>query len=166
MQELPLRKCNGSIRAIALVDDDTFDFVNQWRWRVKSVTQQGRIIYYAVRQPKGQSIVSLHRVILGVTDRKILVDHINGDGLDNQRSNLRPVNHSQNAQNRQYGYGKSAYRGVVWNKLENKWMATTHIDGKRHHAGYFDDELSAAEAARKLRLKLMTHSDMDLLDVP
>jgi hypothetical protein len=75
------------------------------------------------------------------------VDHINGDGLDNQRCNLRLATHSENLRNR--GYTKkntSRYKGVTWYKPYKKWRAQIKTDHKMKNLGYFDIPEEAAEA--------------------
>jgi len=74
-----------------------------------------------------------------------LVDHINGNGLDNRRVNLRPATPSQNSANTRTRLSVSGYRGVTWFARTSRWRAHISVDGKQRHLGYFDD---AAEAAR------------------
>lgn len=94
----------------------------------------------------------LHRLIMErVLGRKLSrsekVDHINGDGLDNRRSNLRVVTHAENLTNRS-GWKKSSskYKGVTWFKRDSKWQAKICPKGKTIHLGYFDSEIDAAKA--------------------
>lgn len=93
-----------------------------------------------------QKSVYLHRVIMGVTDPKIDVDHIDGDGLNNRRSNLRAVTRQKNLRNKHRTYGTSKFIGVCWFKQTSKWHAQIKVDGKRKHLGYHSDEESAARA--------------------
>ncbi len=72
-------------------------------------------------------------------------DHINGDGLDNRRANLRPCNHSQNQANqRQRKDNKSGFRGVGFHRASQKWYASIKIFGKRKHLGLFDSAIQAS----------------------
>ena len=94
----------------------------------------------------------LHRVIMSrVLDRELLreekVDHIDGNGLNNTRSNLRLVTHSENLTNRK-GWAKSSskYKGVTWYKRGSKWQAKICPKGKTIHLGYFENEDEAAIA--------------------
>jgi hypothetical protein len=93
-----------------------------------------------------------HRVIAErMIGRKLLgaerVDHINGNGTDNRRENLRVVTHAQNLMNRP-GWRKSSskYKGVTFYKRDQKWQAKICPSGKTMHLGYFDQELDAAKA--------------------
>jgi hypothetical protein len=109
----------------------------QKRWRKK----------YAFARIDGEAI-QLHRFVLGLErgDGKI-VDHINHNGLDNVKSNLRLVNHAQNAWHSQLAKNNaSGYKGVSYKTAEKKWRAVIQIDGRRHHIGYFKAAEEAAEA--------------------
>jgi hypothetical protein len=97
--------------------------------------------------------VSMHRMILNAP-KGILVDHINGDSLDNRRANLRFATHQQNACNSRKKAGcTSKYRGVSWNKHKKKWRATLQYKGKSVFHKMFDSEIEAArtyDAAAKI----------------
>jgi len=93
----------------------------------------------------GRKTIRMHRFILGLKEGE-LVDHINRDGLDNRRENLRVASHSQNMRNRRLLDGKSSkYRGVVLVR-DGVWVATIGEDGKSIHLGSFTSEEEAAKA--------------------
>jgi len=107
--------------------------------------------YYAIRGMKDasgrQKNMRMHREILeAASDR--FVDHINHDGLDNRRVNLRIVTCRQNSWNKrkQRGNCSSRYKGVTWFKRSGKWQARIVRGGKSRLIGYFDDEKAAASA--------------------
>jgi hypothetical protein len=82
------------------------------------------------------------------------VDHINGDGLDNRRANLRVCTHSENAKNkRKQRNNISGFKGVSFNKKMNRWKGQLEINGKSIYLGFYTDPIDAAkaydEAARK-----------------
>lgn len=81
----------------------------------------------------------------------LVVDHINHNGLDNRRRNLRIVTAKQNSWNMRSakGRGTSNYKGVGWVKNKRKWRASISIDNKPKHLGYFEDEKKAAAAYDK-----------------
>lgn len=98
--------------------------------------------------------IYLHRFILDVGDKR-QVDHINLDGLDCVRSNLRVATPSQNNQNKEkHPNNTSGYKGVYWSRVRSKWMAYISKDKKRINLGYYTDLIHAArvydQAAREL----------------
>lgn len=99
--------------------------------------------------------VSMHRLILGVVVTTDHVDHINHDGLDNRRSNLRITSRLQNRFNQRGRFHTtSSYKGVCWHSGHNRWHAKIKIHQHVRHLGYFPDEIAAAcaydAAAREL----------------
>lgn len=131
------------------VDDADYESLTKQKWynfRGYALRWQGRRIFY------------MHRVIMDVAwDNDLVVDHINGDKLDNRRSNLRMATRSQNAQNRPASYHPnktSKYKGVGWITHMGKWRTRIQIEGKRQTIGFYENEDDAAlaynETARKL----------------
>lgn len=140
MREIPLTQ-----GLVALVDDDDFEVLNKFKWVAARIKQT----YYAVRnlpRENGKQ-TSMHRVILNTPDG-MDTDHINGNGLDNRRENLRVVSHRGNAQNR-HSKKSSQYPGICWNKQKMKWQASIRINGQKHHLGYYRVEIHAYESYRK-----------------
>lgn len=119
----------------AKVDDDDFEPLSKINW------------YYAkVGYACNRRVGYMHRIVTKAP-KGVFVDHINGDKLDNRRSNLRFCNRSQNAANSIKAWGNtSKYRGVAWKKDKKKWKAYITYSGKQIHIGYFDDEELATEA--------------------
>jgi hypothetical protein len=87
----------------------------------------------------------MHTLLMGERDG-YTVDHVNGNGLDNRRSNLRWATRSQQRLNTHAGRGRSLYKGVSWAPRQRKWVACISLDGKNCHLGYFDQEDEAARA--------------------
>jgi hypothetical protein len=125
----------------AIVDADDYEKISQHKWMC---TSNG----YAARRPwnKGNRIsILMHRVILDAPD-DMQVDHINGNKLDNRKSNLRLCTFQQNMCNRPSNYvAKSGYKGVWVNQTGRPWLAVIKAHGKRFCLGTFD---TAEEAAR------------------
>jgi len=133
---------------IALVDDDDFEWLSKFRWRAYR-NQCG--CWYARR---GESSIFMHREILG-EPLGVEVDHRDGDGLNNQRYNLRLATHSQNLCNRgKQRNNTSGYKGVSWFKRVGKWHARIQINGRDKHLGYFD---ILEEAARAYNVAALEH---------
>ena len=95
----------------------------------------------------------MHRFLLSPKDNEI-VDHINGNGLDNRKSNLRLCTPSQNNQNfRIKKTSKSGYKGVCWHKASKKWRVTIKTVYKQVSGGYFSDKKEAALKYNELASK-------------
>lgn len=127
---------------VALIDESDAARVLAHRW---SARPGGRTVYgqRSVRRPDGvRTKQSLHSFITGFAE----TDHIDGDGLNNRRSNLREASRGENKRNqRRYQSNTSGFKGVSWHRGHEKWSAYIGLDGKLRHLGYF---LSAEEAAR------------------
>lgn len=141
----------------AQVDDEDFEWLNQWKW----CAHKDRYTYYAVRGVGTNSKdgrILMHRLILGLTDNSIYGEHIDHNGLNNQRQNLRPATHSQNMSNkRSKNNATSKYLGVSWYKSREKWLATIYKGKKKIFLGYFDCEIDAALAYNNAAKKV--HGD-------
>lgn len=119
----------------ALVDDRDLELVNQRTWHYSRLG-------YAMSNSKDK--LSMHRFIMGIP--KGGIDHINRDGLDNRRVNLRLCNQSQNTMNSpKRTTNKSGFKGVSWDKRSKKWVVTLTKNYKHLWGGLFDDKLKAAK---------------------
>lgn len=98
---------------------------------------------YAKRVVKGKGVFYMHRLIVPHKNGQH-IDHINGNKLDNRRSNLRAISPSENGHNRHVS--KNRYRGVSWDKRRNKWKAVIGFQNQRIDIGRFDSEKEAAIA--------------------
>lgn len=126
---------------VALVDDCDYDTVSQYKWNaVKS-----RNYHYARASFKRKTLY-MHRLIMGVLDDGIMVDHINRNGLDNRRANLRPCDHSSNGWNRRAQVNKSGYIGVYKSKrfVEDRFYGEVTYRGKKIRSRIFDSAVEAA----------------------
>jgi len=106
--------------------------------------------FYAIRGaiagPDKIKIVRLHRLIMNAPDG-VLVDHRNGDSLDNRRDNLRPATRTQNAYNaRKRKNTSSRFIGIHRDKRTGRWKAQIRAQGKDIWLGRFDSEIDAARA--------------------
>ena len=125
---------------VALVDDADFEQLSRFKWSAHE--SSGR--FYAVRyDPAGN--VKMHRQILQAP-QSIPVDHRDGDGLNNQRSNLRLASASLNIANERTRPHSSQFRGVSWNKKRNRWVAIIGHRYRLHYLGSYAIEEDAARA--------------------
>ncbi len=142
MKEIPLTR-----GLVAKVDDEDFEVLNKHRWYAHR--HRGHTTWYARRKKKGQPGVYMHRQILGLTDPKVLTDHENHDGLDNQRHNIRQATPLQNnANRRKQSNTANRLKGVHWDKKRKRWEAGITYKGKRTRLGRFRTEEAAGEAYR------------------
>lgn len=139
MKEIPLTKGH-----VALVDDRDFELVSRYKWYAFEA-YKGKV-YASSRE--GWAALLMHRVILNAP-KGVPVDHKDGNGLNNQRSNIRLVTWSENQFNRgrpRWKEGSSEFKGVHWYELTKQWEAKICANGRRVHIGYFDNARDAAIA--------------------
>jgi len=137
----------------AKVDDSDFEEASKNKWYA---TKRGTL-YYAVREIRtpngGRTSQYLHRMLLPDAER---IDHIDGDGLNNSKKNLRPATFQQNirASRRKKFGATSRFRGVNWNAKLKKWVAAITVNYRNIHLGIFESEIAAARkydaAAREI----------------
>ena len=147
------RKIRLSQGKHTIVDPEDYERLSYYNWyAAKSGTT-----FYAVASEKIDGkwkIVQMHRKIMEV-GAGLLIDHINRNGLDNRKMNLRSATAMQNTWNRVKKRGRNKFRGVLWNKKKKKWQARLIHKHKSISLGYFHDEVEAArtydEAAKKFR---------------
>jgi hypothetical protein len=126
----------------ALVDFEDYELVREEKWYVCSKSSN---TFYAERQEEGKTL-SMGRLILDAEPGEI-VDHINGNGLDNRKCNLRIVTKSQNGANmRLHKINSSGFKGVHWDKKNKKWKVELMVDCKRIWVGRFNDLSQAIKA--------------------
>jgi len=119
----------------ALVDDDDFKYLNQWKWHCN--TQN-----YAVREQslgKNKSkMIRMHRLINNTLEG-FDTDHIDRNTLNNQRTNLRTVSHGKNMFNLKIAKNnKSGHRGISWHKETKKWRAYINLNRKQIYLGIYN----------------------------
>jgi hypothetical protein len=127
---------------IVTLDTDRADWFLSLGWVVHRDNGGGRYVYSNARPAK-----KLHRLILGLEHRTPIVDHINRDGLDNRRCNLRIATHAQNLYNaRKHHHAKSDFKGV-WQHISGLYGgAIKDHDGRRRSIGYYKTQRAAARA--------------------
>ena len=135
----------------AIVDADDYDRLNQYKWCLSKT----RHTNYAMRRTKGKLVkgkrvkrkaILMHRSILNAP-RHLVVDHINHNGLDNRKSNLRLCTRAENSRNRRpFRFNGSRYKGVSWDKQRKRFLAAIRCKGKYYNLGRFKSEITAAKA--------------------
>jgi hypothetical protein len=159
MKEIPLTQ-----GYVAIVDDQDFEVVNRHNWHAR---RNGNTAYAITNIGKGAARTSMfmHRLILGLSDPKVIVDHKNGCGVDNRRENIRICTPAENARNTRHFRGESLYKGVKRGSSKRRWLARIMVNGERIDLGYFDTEEQAA-LAYNMAAKLYFGEFACLNDVP
>lgn len=140
----------GGIHAMgrcAIVDDDDYEWLNQWRWYCN--------YGYAVRTDRTgdkQRTVRMHRQIM-TPPADMDIDHIDHNRLNNQRSNLRLATRQENSRYASKPPGKSPYRGVVKNSSTDAWEASITVNREGFYLGYFPTQFEAAQAYNEAAIK-------------
>jgi hypothetical protein len=132
----------------AIVDDEDYERVSSRKWHYNCG-------YVKTNDySNGHIIIKLHRFILNAPENMI-VDHINGDKLDNRKENLRLCTQNENTKNaRKRASATSKYKGVSFPKTRNKWQVQIQLNKKKMHVGYYTDEIEAAKAYDKKAAEL------------
>lgn len=129
---------------VCFVDPEDVPLVSEFSWVAK--TQRGRQYAHSTRR-RGKPRLFLHVLLMG-TREGFRIDHIDNDGLNNRRSNLRWATGTQNQANKKRQHnGRSRYKGVWFpTKAHPHWRAAVMCNGVRYFLGVFDTEEAAARA--------------------
>ena len=137
----------------ALVDDEDYDRLVKHKWYLHMGRYAARTIGRSKRGSGDKKFIFMHRVVANTPDG-MKTDHINHNGLDNRRCNLRHCTQTENVFNKPVlKPNKSGYRGVFWSQQGHKWMAKINCKREQIYLGLFSDPAEAArvydDAARK-----------------
>lgn len=129
-----------------LVDDEDFESLSKFKWCAANITGN----YYSIRRYRGtdgkQYGRFMHREILNCSPAE-KTDHKDGNGLNNQKDNIRICSQQQNTFNKRISRNnKSGFKGVSWLKNTKKWYASIKINRKTRNLGYFKTREEAAKA--------------------
>lgn len=130
----------------ALVDDEDYELVGRYKWHA-SVNRK-LTVYARAYIPEKKIAIAMHRLIMGLcAGDGVEVDHIDGDGLNNTRTNIRLATRSENARNiRKISGRTSIYKGVCFYKQMGKWAVAIGRDGKQIYLGLYSTEIDAGIA--------------------
>lgn len=159
MKEIPLSTTGRQRgRYVAIVSDEDYEYLMQWRWTAVCATRIGKPFVRAYRQVRhGDKTeqIYMHRAVWERANGQsvpadLQVDHLEHGAfgcLDNRRSNLRLANQVQQNGNRRTSPGKSSrYKGVSWDVARRKWFSKITVDYRTVNLGRFDSERAAAHA--------------------
>lgn len=122
---------------VAIVDDDIYEQLANHKWHALNI--RGR--FYAARTTwPERKMVLMHRQALSISGRSIQIDHIDGNSLNNCRSNLRLCNNAENNRNKALTVSNtSGFKGVSWNSDAKKWNSRIKYNYKTFHIGLYSD---------------------------
>lgn len=154
-------RLDGEFRGYAIIDTEDIEKCKPYKWCIVEDK-------YVVAKPYGDSNgtnVKLHNIVMDHNSVKNEnIDHIDNDGLNNRKSNLRVCNHSENLCNKHSQKNNtSGYKGVSWQKNQGYWSAKIQKDRKKYHLGFFDDPWEAAQAYNLAALEL--HGEFAKLNI-
>lgn len=132
---------------ICLVDDVDYPLLNKYTWYYQRNSNGNEYVGTMINNKK----VYIHRLIMDARRGKV-VDHINNNGLDNRRSNLRLCNQSSNLANSKARKGSSRFKGV--SRFRGRWRAYIMLNNKQKSLGVYDYEIDAAKAYNKAAREL------------
>jgi hypothetical protein len=133
---------------VALVDDKDFDRLNHYSYSAHKRFNN----WYAIRHGENHCVIRMHHDVLGLNP-SVIVDHKDGDGLNNQSENLREATKSQNAANSRKRNGSSIYKGVSYKESSDKWQAKICVNYKQIYLGLHENEVDAALAYDSAAMK-------------
>jgi len=141
----------------AMVDEEDYDrVVAAGPWHARVAKRKKTAIYAGrgLRVADKTTQILMHRFILELTDPTVFVDHIDGNGLNNLRKNMRAVTPAESMLNQGLpSSNTSGFLGVNWDKIKKKWRAYIRVNYKQKFLGYFSDIKDAHQAAKEGRAK-------------
>jgi hypothetical protein len=142
---------------VMLISPEDWDALNRMGMGRISAVKKNKCGTMYAQCRVGRDTHLVHRLLL---PDSICVDHENGDGLDNLRSNIRSVTQLENGRNQRLSKcNTSGICGVQWLKAKSKWAASIRVSGKLLHLGYFHDIDLAANARMEAEVKYNFHAN-------
>ncbi len=126
---------------VALVDADDYEKLSQYKWHAQK-DYKSKNCYYARHKKEG---ILMHHLVIGRPPMGMMTDHIDGNGLNNQKHNLHHVTNRVNQQKR-VQCKSSSFPGIHWCKRASRWISRIKINGKSKYLGTFNNELDAFNA--------------------
>jgi len=149
----------------AIVDDDVYERLLPFNWTYV-LYDDNEYARRTQRNERKSISVFMQYEIMG-TKKGLILDHIDLNGLNNTRNNLRWATYSQNLHNRGvYKNNTSGYKGVSWFKRDQKWRADIAVDGKNIFLGYYADILDAVAAYDEAAIRYMGEFARPNLNLP
>jgi len=151
VKEIPLTR-----GMVARVDDEDYERLVRHRWHLADTGTRFYVARYCrVGEKRGRSKLWMHREVIGAP-AGLFVDHIDGDGLNNQKANLRLCTYSQNNRNKVKTRARRRFRGIrpVKDSKHGRWRADITINGKTRYLGTFATDVEAARAYDRVLIEV------------
>lgn len=139
----------------AIIDKSDFNKVIQFKWNLHTDSTNTYFrAYKGYRNDNTKEYIFLHNLILDNYKKDFVVDHINGNTLDNRKKNLRKCQQRKNEINKKIPKNNiSGFKGVHYSKLENKWKSYITYNNKRYFLGTFNNKEDAIKIRKKAENK-------------
>jgi len=131
---------------VALVDDEDYEELNKYKWCAHKEKTNIYALRHGHKVDGSRTMIRMHREIMKPVNG-LSIDHIDSDGLNNQRCNLRVCTHAKNMRHVRPRKGcSSIFKGVTWHKKIQKWRAYIMLNSKQISLGCYHSEVDAARA--------------------
>jgi hypothetical protein len=138
---------------VAIVDDADFEFLNQFKWHALKLAGKFYVGRKLTVSKCKQNQILMHRFIMK-PDKGMVIDHLDGNPLNNQKNNLRICTHSENMRNCKISINNtSGFKGVSFVKKNNTYKSAIKLNKKTIYLGYYIDPIDAARAYNDAALK-------------
>jgi hypothetical protein len=138
---------------VAIVDDEDFEYLNQWKWCVSNTCGKFYVGRSITVSKNKQKRILIHRFIMK-PDKGMVIDHLDGNPLNNQKNNLRICTHSDNMRNCKISIkNTSGYKGVSFVKKNNTYKSAIKFNKRTIYLGYYIDPIDAARAYNTAAIK-------------
>lgn len=149
MRIIPVKLPHFKASVPCSVDDKDYEMLSKHKW----CQSQGYAVSNLSRKTHKKRRIRMHQILMN-TPKGMHTDHIDGNPINNQKSNLRVCTASQNLMNRgRTRINRSGFKGVSWHKVTKKWQARIKVKRKEMHLGYFKIPEAASEAYKEAAKK-------------
>lgn len=140
-----MKEINLTQGKTALVDDEDYEYLNQFKWYAQKHGRGFRVVRTAsLKEGKNKKTLFMHKEILSYSG-ELDIDHIDCNSLNNQKNNLRLCTHLENCANVLGRNKQTKYKGITWAKKRKRWSVQIGHNKKRYWLGYFVNEIDAAK---------------------
>ncbi|MGL4571722.1 MAG: HNH endonuclease [Clostridium sp.] len=138
-----------------LIDEESIDKIKGYFWNIHFDTNNGYArAYHCTSSDNKKKFIFMHNLLLNNFNKELVVDHKDGNTLNNKLSNLRLCKQHDNMKNLKiYSSNKSGYKGVYYSKQSGKWKACINFNKQKIHLGTFIDKQDAIKSRKEAERK-------------